>query len=116
MQEKVQMELLRIESEGVTKRQTEPTDWVNCMVVVPKPNGKVRICIVPGDLNKAVLREHYPMKTIEAFYWKYQKPKCFQNWMLFPDTGKFNFIQKARNFVVSKRPWVDILSQDCHMD
>ena len=98
------------------KKQTKPADWVNSMVVVPKPNGKVRICIDPRDLNKAVLREHYPMKTIEDIYWKYQKPKCFQNWMLFPDTGKLNFVQKARNFVLLIRPWGDILSQDCHID
>ena len=65
MKEKVKKELLRMESEGVIKKQTEPTDWVNSMVVVPKPTGKVRICIGPRDLNKAVLREHYPMKTIE---------------------------------------------------
>lgn len=26
---------------------------------------KVRICIDPRDLNKAIKREHYPMKTIE---------------------------------------------------
>ena len=55
------MELLRMKSEGIIRKQTEPTDWVNSMVVIPKPNGKVRICIEPRDLNKAVLREHYPM-------------------------------------------------------
>ena len=43
MQEIVKMELLRMESEGVIKKQTEPTDWVNSMIFIPKPNGKVRI-------------------------------------------------------------------------
>ena len=35
------------------------------MVVVGKKNGKVRICIDPSDLNKAVKREQFPMNTIE---------------------------------------------------
>ena len=35
------------------------------MVIVIKPNGKLRISIDPRDLNKAIKREHYPMKTIE---------------------------------------------------
>ena len=77
MKEKVKTELLRMESEGVIKKQTEPTDWVNSMVVVPKPNGKVRICIDPRDLNKAVLREHYPMKTIEDILLEIPEAKVF---------------------------------------
>ena len=35
------------------------------MVVTKKPNGKIRICIDPKDLNKAVKRSHYPSRTIE---------------------------------------------------
>ena len=77
MKEKVKSELLRMESEGVITKQTEPTDWVNSMVVVPKPNGKVRICIDPRDLNKAVLREHYPMKTIEDILTEIPEAKVF---------------------------------------
>ena len=32
----------------------EPTDWVNIMVIVEKPNGKLRICIDPRNLNKTI--------------------------------------------------------------
>ena len=53
-----------MESEGVIIRQTEPTQWVNSMVNVVKPN-EVRICIDPRDFNEAIQREHFPMKTIE---------------------------------------------------
>ena len=35
------------------------------MVCVRKKNGRVRICIDPTDLNKAILREHYPMNSID---------------------------------------------------
>jgi hypothetical protein len=48
----------------VIVKQTEPTAWVNSMVTVIKPE-KIRVCIEPRDLNRAVKREHYPMKTIE---------------------------------------------------
>ena len=41
----------------------EPTAWVNSMVVNEKRNGKLRICIDPRDLNKALLREHYQLPT-----------------------------------------------------
>lgn len=49
---------------GVIVKQTEPTDWVNSMVTVVKPN-KLRICIDPQHLNKAIKREHYPLRTVE---------------------------------------------------
>ena len=35
------------------------------MVVVPKPNGALRICLDPKDLNRALQRENYPLPTIE---------------------------------------------------
>ena len=62
---KVKEELQRMERLEVIERVHEPTDWVNSMVTVVNPNGKLRIFIDPRDLNKAIKREHYPMKTIE---------------------------------------------------
>ena len=61
---KIKEELDRMEEAGVIVRQTEPTEWVSSMVTVIKPS-KIRICIDPRDLNQAIKREHYPMKTIE---------------------------------------------------
>ena len=46
LKEKIKDELYRMEKAGVIVRQTEPTDWVNSMVAVVKPN-KIRICIDP---------------------------------------------------------------------
>ena len=38
---------------------------MNSVVVTEKKNGKMRVCLDPRDLNKAIKREHYPMKTVE---------------------------------------------------
>ena len=43
---------------------TEPTQWVSSMLAIVKPN-KVRICIDPRDLNRAIRREHYQLPTID---------------------------------------------------
>jgi len=43
----------------------EPTKWVSSMVVSLK-NDKVRICIDPKDFNKAIKREHHPMRNIRG--------------------------------------------------
>ena len=42
-----------MEKAGHITPVTEPTDWVSSMVTVVK-KGKIRICIDPRDLNKAI--------------------------------------------------------------
>ena len=66
MREKVKEELGRLEQAGIIAKVTEPTPCVNSMVVVSKKQSdRVRICIDPSDLNKAILREHFPMNNID---------------------------------------------------
>ena len=65
LREKVKAELNKMEKLNVISKVDEPTKWVNSMVVVPKPNGAVRICLDPRDLNKAINRKHYKMITLQ---------------------------------------------------
>ena len=77
LRQKVRDELDRMEQIGVIDRVREPTDWVNSMVTAIKPNGKLRICIDPRDLNQAIKREHYPMPTIEDVLTRIPKASVF---------------------------------------
>ena len=52
LKEKIREELDRMEKAEVVVKHKEPTDWVNSMVAVVKPN-KLCICIDPRDLNEA---------------------------------------------------------------
>ncbi|CAB4045861.1 Hypothetical predicted protein, partial [Paramuricea clavata] len=54
LRDRVQNELQEMESRGIIKKVNEPTAWVNSMVVNEKRSGKLRICIDPRDLNKAL--------------------------------------------------------------
>ena len=64
LRDKLRQELDRMEALDVIERQTEPTEWVNSLVIVTKGN-KLRVCMDPKDLNCAIKREHYPMSTID---------------------------------------------------
>ena len=57
LRKKVQKELTRMESLGVTSRVSEPMQWCAGMVVVPKKSGSVRICVDFRHLNESVLRD-----------------------------------------------------------
>ena len=46
----------------------KPTDWVNGLVLVEKPNGKLRLCLDPRPLNKAIKREHLHLPTAEEIF------------------------------------------------
>ena len=56
---------------------TEPTQWISSMVVVPKKNGTLRICLDPKNLNAAIQREHYPLPTIEDIATRLYGAKVF---------------------------------------
>ena len=43
----------------------EYTPWVNSTVVTRKPNGTIRLCLDPRDLNKAIQCTPYNVKTID---------------------------------------------------
>ena len=50
----------------ITKvREGEPTAWVNSLVYRRKPNGRLRICLDPKDLNAAIQRDHHVTPTLE---------------------------------------------------
>ena len=45
--------------------QVEPTPWVSSVTFPRKPNGEVRVCLDPSNLNKAIIREHHKPMTVE---------------------------------------------------
>jgi hypothetical protein len=65
LRNRLKEEINAMEAAGVIAKVTQPTDWVNSLVVVEKPGGKLRICLDPKDLNMAVKRPHYAMPTLE---------------------------------------------------
>lgn len=50
----VKDEIEGMEQLGVIVRVSEPTKWCSGMVVVPKANNKVRICVDLTRLNESV--------------------------------------------------------------
>ena len=55
-----------MEKLGIIEKCDEPTDWLSPLVYVEKPNGKLRICLDPRNLNNAIKREHYQLPTAES--------------------------------------------------
>ena len=65
LMEKVKKELQRMQNMGVISRVDKPTNWCSGMVVVPKSDGNVRICVDLTKLNESVLRENHPLPSVD---------------------------------------------------
>ena len=61
----IKKELNEMVCQGIIVKQTELTPWVSSLTYLKKPNGKLRICLDPKDLNKAIIQENHKALTLE---------------------------------------------------
>ena len=64
---KLEKELKRMVDLDIIEPIKKPTDWVNGLLMVEKPNGKLRICPDLRPLNNAIKHEHLDLPTVEIF-------------------------------------------------
>ena len=63
--EAIDRELDYLIEEEIIMEQVEPTPWVSSVTFPRKPDGEVRVCLDPSNLNKAIIREHHKPMTVE---------------------------------------------------
>ena len=63
--EAIDRELDYLIEEEIITEQVEPTPSVSSVTFPRKPNGDVRVCLDPSNLNKAIIREHHKPMTVE---------------------------------------------------
>lgn len=76
LRKKLKDKLKELESMDIIVKKTEPTSWINSMVVVMRKE-KMRLCLDPKDLNNALSRPHYQMPTIDDILPNLAKAKIF---------------------------------------
>ena len=62
---KTKVEIQRMLDMGVIRKVEVPTEWCARMVVVPKANGQVRICVDLTKLNANIKREFDPLPAVD---------------------------------------------------
>ena len=63
--EAIDKELDYLIEEEIITEQVQPTPWVSSVTFPRKPNGEVRVCLDPSNLNKVIIREHHKPMTVE---------------------------------------------------
>ena len=77
LRDTLKSELDNMVKNGILAKVTEPTSWVSSLVIVKKPNRKIRVCLYPRDLNRPIKRSHYPLPTIEEVATRLSGAKVF---------------------------------------
>ena len=65
VRKQLKSELRHLTEHEILAPVTAPMPWVSSLVVIPKKDGRLRLCLDPKDLNQAIQREHYPLPTME---------------------------------------------------
>ncbi|XP_062699501.1 uncharacterized protein K02A2.6-like, partial [Aedes albopictus] len=69
-------ELENLEKRGLIEKVNEPTEWTSNIVIVMRKD-KIRICLDPTDLNRAIRRPRYQMATLEEILPDLKDAKVF---------------------------------------
>lgn len=112
---KVKNQLEKMETDGVISKVNEPTDWCAGMVVVPKPDGRVRICVDLTKLNRYVKRERHILPSVDhvlgqigdaKFFSKLDANSGFWQIEMSPETAKLTtFITPFGRYHFNRLPF-----------
>ena len=76
LKDDIKSKLEQMIKQGILKEVNEPTNWISSFAAFKKP-GKLRVSIDPKDLNKALKRNHYYIKTLDSILPNLAKAKAF---------------------------------------
>jgi hypothetical protein len=81
------------------------SQWVSPLVVVPKKNGKWRICVDYRELNKAMLRDHFPLPFIDQVLDSLAGKKYFSFLDGFSGYNQINIALEDQDKTTFTCPW-----------
>ena len=95
-------------------REVKYSEWLANVVLVPKKNGKMRMCIDFSDLNKSCKKDLFPLPRIDTSVDKAAGCKCFslldcfleyhQIWLKKEDEEKTSFTTPFGTYCYTRLP------------
>ena len=103
--EEIKKEPAEMVWQGIIIKQTGPTPWVSSLTYPKKANGKLRICLYPKDLNKAIIHGNHKAPTLEEIAHVLTGATHYANierelLAIIHGCGKFHMYLYGRTFIV----------------
>ena len=77
LQSTVEKKLDELERQGIIEKVEGPAKWASPLVVVPKPNGDIRLCTDMRKANEEIVREKFPIPTVDDILHEINGSKVF---------------------------------------
>ena len=107
MHDKVSDEIQRMIRIGVVEKviSNEPSEWLNTLVVVEKPDGNVRLCLDPRNLNKVIKREYFQLPTTESIIGKMNGTMYFSKLDASSGYWQIKVDEETSKYLTFMTPW-----------
>ena len=103
--EPLKRELDLMEKMQIIQKVNKPTLWVSSLVCTMKKNGGLRICLDPRNLNKNLLRCHYPIKNIDEVRSKLSKARYFSHLDAFSGFYNIKLAEESSDLCTFQTPF-----------
>lgn len=77
VREKLEGHLKELCSLDIIEPVEGPTTWSSGVVIVPKADGSIRLCVDMRQANRAIVRHHYPVPTVDELLLDMNGSKVF---------------------------------------
>ncbi|KAB0790218.1 hypothetical protein PPYR_15451, partial [Photinus pyralis] len=77
LRHKVKAELDRLCQMDIIEKYDKPTEWASRLVIVQKPNGSLRLCLDPKEINQCIKDEHFNIPTLDDLKSKLKNASLF---------------------------------------
>jgi hypothetical protein len=73
----VENKLQEMKELDIIEEVNGPTPWVSPLVIVPKPDGDIRVCVDMRQANGAIIRERHPIPTVDEVLYELNSATVF---------------------------------------
>ena len=103
--EETKHEIERMLKSAVISPVDHPTDWCAPVVVTPKPNGKIRMCVDLTKFNEYVQRENHPLPSVDLTLGKLAGAKYFSKLDANSGFWQIKLAESSRPLTTFITPW-----------
>jgi hypothetical protein len=94
-----------MEQDGIVEKVTYATPWCNSLMVTPKPDGSLRVCLDPRYLNQFLVRPIHPFPDVDRIFSRVRGHRYFAKIDLTSGFWNLKLDAKSADLCVFATPW-----------